>query len=235
VATLLAVATSATLVACGDSTGLSDNSYDINFDFTNGIQGWVAGFADYPVGKENEWGLSSSLAALPAPLDVTRKGILLTGTNHSDDLFMYITQGVTGLVPNAQYSARFRVSLATNAPRNCVGIGGAPGESVVLKVGGTSAQPARVVDAQQYYRASFDHGNQLADGREAATVGNLANSNTNCTAPRYELKEFDSGSAGITISSDASGRLWLVVGVDSGFEGTTTVYITRVSVELSPR
>ena len=234
-ATILALAASSTLAACGDDTGLTDNSYDIDFDFTNGIQGWVAGFADYPVGKETEWGLSSSLAALPVPLDVTRKAILLTGTNYSDDLFMYITQGVTGLVPNAEYSVRFRVTLATNAPKNCAGIGGAPGESVVLKVGGTSAQPARIVDSQQYYRASFDHGNQLADGREAATVGNLATSNTNCSVPRYELKEFDSGSAGIIINSDASGRLWLVVGVDSGFEGTTTVYITRVSVELSPR
>jgi hypothetical protein len=232
---MVAVAVSTMLVACGDSTGLADNSYDIDFDFTNGIQGWVAGFSDYPVGKEMEWGLSSSLAALPAPLDVTRKGILLTGTNYSDDLFMYITQGVIGLVPNATYSARFRVMLATNAPRNCAGIGGAPGESVVLKVGGTSVLPARVVDSQQYYRASFDHGSQLANGREAATVGNLANSNTNCSVPRYELKEFDSGNAGITISSDASGRLWLVVGVDSGFEGTTTVYITSVSVQLSPR
>jgi hypothetical protein len=234
----IAALASTTLVACGDDTGLSDNSYDIDFDFTNGIQGWVAGFADYPVGKEAEWGLNSSLAALPLPLDVTRKAILLTGTNHSDDLFMYITQGVTGLVPNAQYAARFRVTLATNAPRNCAGIGGAPGESVVLKVGGTSTQPARIVDAQQYYRASFDHGSQLATGRDAANVGNLANSNTNCTVPRYELKEFDSGSSnntGIIINSDASGRLWLVVGIDSGFEGTTTVYITRVSVELNPR
>ena len=148
---------------------------------------------------------------------------------------MYLTQGVTGLLPNAQYAARFRVTLATNAPKNCAGIGGAPGESVVLKVGGTSAQPARIVDSQQYYRATFDHGSQLANGREAATVGNLATSNTNCSAPRYELKDFDSGTTEIVINSDASGRLWLVVGVDSGFEGTTTVYITRVSVELSPR
>ena len=53
--------------------------------------------------------------------------------------------------------------------------------------------------------------------------------------PRYELKEFDSGSTPITITADASGRLWLVVGIDSGFEGTTTVYITRVSVSLDPR
>ena len=29
--------------ACGDSVGVSDDSYDIEFDFSNDYQGWVAG------------------------------------------------------------------------------------------------------------------------------------------------------------------------------------------------
>jgi hypothetical protein len=221
--------------ACSDSAGISDDSYDIAFDFSSDYQGWAAGFADYPVGKETEWAIGSSLAALPAPLDGSRKGILLSGQNHSDDLFMYITRGVTGLVPNAQYEARFRVTLATNAPRNCVGIGGAPGESVVLKVGATAAEPQRIVDAAQYYRANFDHGSQLNGGRNAAPLGNIATSNANCAVPRYELKEFDGGATPVTISTDATGRLWLVVGVDSGFEGMTAVYITAVRVAFNKR
>src|SRR5215203_1429434 len=192
----------AALVACGDSTGTGDNNYDIEFDFSNDYQGWVAGFADYPVGKETEWAIGASLAPLPAPLDASRKGILLTGMNHSDDLFMYVTRGITALTPNKTYALRFRVTLATNAPKNCVGVGGAPGESVVLKVGGTSTEPARVVDAAEYYRA---------------------NSNTNCLTPRYELKQYDSGTMSLTVNADASGRVWLVVGIDSGFEGTTSV------------
>jgi hypothetical protein len=231
----IAALAAATLLACGDSAGLSDNSYDITFDFSNDFQGWVAGFTDYPVGKETEWAIGASLASLPAPLDVSRKGIRLTGENHSDDLFMYLTRGVTGLLPNAQYSARFRVTLATNAPRNCVGVGGAPGESVVLKVGATASEPQRIVDASQYYRASFDHGAQLVGGRDAKPLGNIATSNTNCLVPRYELKEFDTGAAPLTVSTDASGRLWLVVGIDSGFEGTTAVYITSVRIALDPR
>jgi hypothetical protein len=231
----MAALAAVTLLACGDSAGLSDNSYDITFDFSNDYQGWVAGFADYPVGKEAEWAIGASLAALPAPLDASRKGIRLTGDNHSDDLFMYLTRGVTGLLPNAQYSARFRVTLATNAPRNCVGIGGAPGESVVLKVGATASEPQRIVDAAQYYRANFDHGSQLVGGRDAKPLGNIATSNTNCAVPRYELKEFDTGATPLTVSTDASGRLWLVVGIDSGFEGTTAVYITAVRIALDPR
>jgi len=232
---ILSVATVAALIACGDSTGIGDDNYDIEFDFSNDYQGWVAGFADYPVGKEADWGIGSSLAALPSPLDVSRKGILLTGTNHSDDLFMYMTRGITALTPNKSYALRFRVTLATNAPKNCVGIGGAPGESVVLKVGGTSTEPGRIVDAGQYYRANFDHGSQLTGGQDVSPVGDLANSNTNCLTPRYELKQYDSGTMPLMVNADASGRLWLVVGIDSGFEGMTSVYITSVKVDVDPR
>jgi len=229
---LASLVSAAALVACSDSVGASDDSYAVIFDFSSDYQGWVAGFVDYPVGKEAEWGIGSSLAPLPAPLDPARKGILLTGANHSDDLFMYITREGPTLAPNASYVVRYRVTVATNAPKNCAGIGGAPGESVVLKVGATPEEPARIVDAAQYYRANFDHGSQLAGGRDALPVGNIANSNTDCAVPRYELKQFDS--APLTIATSASGRWWLVVGVDSGFEGTTAVYITAVRVAIGP-
>ena len=230
---LLAFATVA-LAGCGDSVGATDDSFDLEFDFSSGVQGWVAGFSDYPVGKEGEWKLAWTLAPLPAPLDGTRKGILLTGENGSDDLFMYITREGARLAPNAEYAVRMRVTVATNAPRNCVGIGGSPGESVVLKVGATALEPTRYVDAAQYYRASFDHGAQLAGGRDAAPVGNLATSNTNCTTPRYELKQFDTA-APLMLATTASGRAWFVVGIDSGFEGTTSVYIAAVRITVDPR
>src|SRR5688500_19968499 len=112
---VVSAAAVAALIACGDSTGIGDDNYDIEFDFSNDYQGWVAGFADYPVGTEVEWGIGSSLATLPSPLDVSRKGILLTGTNHSDDLFMYMTRDIAELTPNKAYALRFSGTLATNA------------------------------------------------------------------------------------------------------------------------
>jgi hypothetical protein len=232
---IMVALTMAALTGCGDSAGPSDDSFDIQFDFSNDYQGWAPGFSDYPVGKETEWAIGSSLAPLPAPLDGSRKGILLTGQNHSDDLFMYLTHEVAPLAPNAEYAVRFRVTLATNAPRNCVGIGGSPGESVVLKVGATPVAPARIVDAAGYYRANFDHGSQLNSGRNTTVVGNLATSNTNCNVARYELKEFDSGSSPVLVTTSATGRLWLVIGVDSGFEGTTAVYVTTARIAIDPR
>ena len=232
-AAVLASLVSATALAgCGDPIGARDDSFDVAFDFSNDYQGWVPGFVDYPVGREAEWGIGSSLAPLPAPLDPSRQGILLTGANHGDDLFMYVTHEGPTLAPNASYVMRYRVTIATNAPSGCAGIGGAPGESVVLKVGATPTEPARIVDATQYYRANFDHGSQLAGGRDALPVDNIATSNTNCALPRYELKVFDS--APLAVATSATGSLWLVVGVDSGFEGTTTVYITSVRVAIGP-
>jgi hypothetical protein len=96
-------------------------------------------------------------------------------------------------------------------------------------------EPGRTVDAAGYYRANFDHGSQLNGGRNATVVGNLATSNTNCNVSRYELKEFDSGSTPLLVTTTATGRLWLMVGVDSGFEGTTAVYITAIRVAIDPR
>ena len=230
---LTLLVSTAALAGCGDSFGASDDSFDLEFDFSRDYQGWSPSFADYPVGKETEWAIGSAIALLPAPLDPARKGILLTGANHGDDLFMYLTREGPRLAPNASYAVRFRVTVATNAPKNCAGIGGAPGESVVLKVGATPVEPGRIVDAAQYYRATFDHGSQLAGGRDALPVGDLATSNTNCAVPRYELKELASGS--LTVATSPSGRLWLVVGVDSAFEGTTAVYVTGVRVAIAPR
>ena len=232
---LVAALTAVAIMACGDSVGIRDDSYDIEFDFSADYQGWTAGFADYPVGKEAEWAIGSALAPLPAPLDPSRKGILLTGDNHSDDLFMYLTREGAPLVPNANYAVRIRVTLATNAPRNCAGIGGSPGESVVLKVGATPVAPSRIVDAAGYYRATFDHGSQLNSGRNTTVVGNLATSNTNCSVARYELKEFDTGATPVLVSTNASGRLWFIIGVDSGFEGTTAVYVTSARIAIDPR
>ena len=74
---VLAIAVSFALAACSDHTALSPDAVaniELQYDFSTGFQGWDAAFADYPVGKEAEWGLNASLATLPAPLETTRRG-----------------------------------------------------------------------------------------------------------------------------------------------------------------
>ena len=122
------------------------------FDLDEGAQGWEVGFADYPAGQENFYALESEWKALPAPL-AAMNGIFISGNNHSDNLFMYAKRRLTGLKPNTRYSLIFGVEFATNADSGCAGIGGAPGESVAVKVGAAEDEP----EADQLSQGQYPH------------------------------------------------------------------------------
>jgi hypothetical protein len=48
----------------------------------------------------------------------------------------------------------------------------------------------------------------------------------------YTLIERDNFQQPVTVRSDANGNLWIVVGTDSGFEGTSTLYYNEIEVRL---
>ena len=51
----------------------------------------------------------------------------------------------------------------------------------------------------------------------------------------WELKELRSGRTPLVVTPGADGSVWLIVGTDSGFEGRTSLYYTRVVAEFTPR
>lgn len=229
VAAVLALALG--IAGCDDAAGPDPDTLEFTFDFNAGMNGWEAGFADYPEGGEENHALESGHRPLPAPLNSARRGAFLSGRNHSDDLLMYMTRPVAGLEPNAMYGVNYEVEFATQAPSGCSGVGGAPGESVFVKTGAAPMPPVRVVDDQAHYRLQYDIGNQAQGGAHALTIGNIAGPGTDCFNPAFALKTLASPRA-LTVQADAEGRIWLFVGVDSGFESTTSVYFTRVEVRF---
>ena len=48
----------------------------------------------------------------------------------------------------------------------------------------------------------------------------------------YSLKQLDT-EAPIEVKSNDSGELWLIIGTDSGFESTTTIYYNRIKVTVA--
>lgn len=229
--------TLAALLACGlfaCDSGVEPApaaSVQLDANFNAGTHGWLADFTDFPEGEREKHQVESGHRALPQPLDTTRRGYMLSGMNHSDDMFMYIRRRVTGLFPDTDYDIGFRVTLATDAPAGCAGVGGAPGESVVLKAGAAAAEPVPVVRDGDY-RLDVDKGEQLEEGTAALILGNMATTSDDCFAPVYELKQFDSAPRTLRVRTDAGGRVWLFVGTESGFEARTRVYITRVQADL---
>jgi hypothetical protein len=220
------------IVACDGTLGLDPHDgMEVNYDFRTAGNGWVAGFTDYPIDGEEMMELESGLLPLPAPLDTTRAGFMLSAMNRSDDVFMYIRRQLGGLVPDADYDIAFQVQLATNAASGCFGIGGPPGEAVVVKTGASAVEPLR---QQRHgdWRMNIDKGEQMEEGNTTLIVGHIGNSSDDCHEPPYELKDFDSAPRKLRVRTDAAGALWLFVGTESGFEGRTTVYITKVRARL---
>lgn len=140
----------------------------LSFDFAGGIAGWSGAAADYTA-ETAPIDVVWAHAALPAPL--AGSGFRLSGTNHSDDLFIYVKRQVGGLQHGRSYGVAMQLRLATGAPSGCVGVGGAPGESVWVHAGATASEPRTVLQGAQDYRVNIDRGNQSVGGQPGRRDG----------------------------------------------------------------
>ena len=205
---------------------------EYTYTFEEGSEGWAHGFADLPVDADpefyqllGEWG--------PLPGELTGSGYRLTGDNHSDDLFMFIKLRVDGLVPGASYDVAFTIDMATSVPEGLMGIGGSPGESVYLKAGVVAVEPISVEDAGGFLRLNIDKGQQSQGGQDMIVLGHIAYPEGDTTGEEWRIKHFDNGGQSFQTTASADGSLWLIVGIESGFEGLTDITFDTVTFIMS--
>jgi len=111
-----------------------------------------------------------------------------------------------------------------------MGGGGPPGAGVVFKIGAVAVQPATTADALGWLRMNFDKDSLgLAGGADMLTVGDIGNT-LPCPSPGYQPKTLTRN--GFSTTTSADGSLWLILGTDSGFEGTTTLYYDSIVATL---
>ena len=203
------------------------------FDFSAGDQGFASGFADLPAGDNPAlYNLVADHRNLPAELG-GGKGLFISGTNRSDDLWMFWKKKLTGLQPNTEYQVVLDVEMASNVVLDLVGVGGAPGESVYVKAGVSQAEPLVAPDSQGWLRLTVDKGNQSTSGSAAAVLGNVAKENDD--SEQYAILHRNNRSVQQSGTTSADGSLWIFFGTDSGFEGTTSLYYTHAAAVLSPK
>jgi hypothetical protein len=157
---------------------------------------------------------------------------MMSGNNHSDDLFMFVKRKIAGLLPNTNYTLVFEIELASDATEGSVGVGGSPGENVYLKAGASSVEPTKVVQSNQYV-LNIDKGNQSTAGSNAIVLGDIAT-----PAGRHGFTLISRTNASYAAQpfigkTNSAGEIWLLVGTDSAFEGTTTVYYTKMNIVFS--
>ena len=201
------------------------------YNFQEDSEDWTAGFADYPneANAEEFYELEFSHSMLPSPLRITDGALKQAGNNHSDDLFMFVKKKITELVPYRTYNISMEIEFASNASNGATGIGGSPAEDVFIKAGASTSEPLKVLDnSDNYYRMNIDKGNQAQDGANMKLIGDFANGTESSAYNLVTLKTMNS----ISVESNSNGEIWLVVGTDSGFEGTTVIYYNKIKAIL---
>ncbi len=215
------------LASCNKPEG-PDFFREIAYNFNENMEGWKVMFSDYPVGDEENYELASSFTKLPLPLDTNLYAVMITGNNHSDDLFTYMYVPVTGLAPNTTYQTTFVVNLASNVATNSVGAGGSP--NLALGVGALDTVPVNVIDNMGYYRPNFEVKLQSGESNEIMQVIGRIGVTDNTT--QYTAISRNNFNDPMELKTNGDGMLYLLCGWDSGFEGITTLYIKTIIVRF---
>ncbi|NOU20034.1 MAG: hypothetical protein HOO91_20950 [Bacteroidales bacterium] len=202
------------------------------FTFNNGNENWVPFFSDYPVGKETSYELEFTNAFLPAPLDRNIKALKISGINHSDDLLSAICHKFDNLQPNIAYSIIFNIDIASNALIGGAGVGGDPNLSI--GVGGINYLPTNIIDNSNYYRPNFISKLQSGLSNEVfQIIGNIGVSSSYPTL--FKIINRNNTDSPISITTNALGEFWLMIAIDSGYEGITTLYFKSINIEIDTK
>ena len=78
---------------------------------------------------------------------------------------------------------------------------------------------------------NIDKGNQARGGESMAILGAVRHSGLEGRECR--IKTLDGSGSLVSVEAGDEGRVWLIVGTVSGFEGLSTLYYARISCTLA--
>lgn len=208
----------------------------LSYSFSNSVEGFEIDVADYDVDHPDNNKIAAGLAQLPEPYEY-RQGIRFSWFNYSDDFKGLIKKQITELEADTTYSVSFRVDIVTSESNECVGVGGGPGSSVFVKGAVLPFEPTRFVSSESganaMYRVNIDDGQ--SGGEDVVLLGNIGLP-ISCDASQesrvWEQKTLANDEE-YTIITSSTGDAWVYVSIDSGFEGTTEVFIADVELEIT--
>ena len=220
------------LTGCGGSTSEPSIGTDINYSFAQNTDGWEVGYSDYSTGTKPT-DVEQVHAVVPIP--GASKALYMGGTNLSDDLLLYTTRKVTGLLPNNTYTGSFTVTFASDAPAGCAGVGGSPGESVWLIGAVTDIKPENTQQGDTV-QLNISRGNQSTEGDSSAVLGTIGVPDIPCTANNRQAVIKTLGpSKWISFRTDNTGSAWILVGIDSGAWGNSRIWLENITFTYEPR
>lgn len=199
------------------------------YNFTENTEGWLGGFADWhPPYESNDWGFVFERTPLPAPLNTSKYALQLGGMNRSDDLFMFLKKEISGLGANTTYNVVFELEIASNAPTDGMGVGGAP-HLLTIKAGAVLLEPDTIfsTDENLFIMKNIEKGYQSQGGKDVKILGDIG------VAPGqtdYALITRNNKNNPHSIKTGANGKVWVLIGTDSAFEGRSDIYYSQIKI-----
>jgi hypothetical protein len=95
-----------------------------------------------------------------------------------------------------------------------------------LKAGAAPIEPK--TDATTY-AFNLDKGKGSADGKRMVTLGNVSNDQNKSG---YVLVPRGNNDKPVQVEADSNGKIWLCIGIDSGYKGTTLVFFDSIKASI---
>jgi hypothetical protein len=165
------------------------------------------------------------MAAMPITAQESTNGrgaYMISCNNASGDVFMFLKKKIEGLKANTNYNVVYEIELASNA---------VAGQGIILKGGASELEPKKVIE-NSYYVLNIDKGTDTTSGENAIAFGDIGASNSE-TDYNSTVKGNVNSSVPFLTRTNSKGELWIILGTDSLFEGTTTVYFTNINLVFS--
>jgi hypothetical protein len=204
--------------------------------FDEGDEGWVAEFADYPKGLED----SMRLEFKPSQLFVSESignisALKQSGHATNSDLFMFVKQQISGLQPNSRYTVNIVVELNSQLKEEYAGDLDNAAYGSFLKVGAFKTEPVTTLEQDEdnaevsIVKTDFDKGEDDKGGLDMTMIGRLEYTSLEASPILLNGSNIDFP---IYTATDADGKLWIAVGVDTNIPVYQEISYTFINAEF---
>jgi len=224
-----AVLSSLLIVSCGNSTPDITPSLPV-IEFTNTFEstqeGWNSSFFGPSSDATESFNFKSGLEAIP---DLESKGLLLSATSSDAGLVMYVQKQLTGFVANQDYNLLYKVGLASNLSSDtaCEGF---QGKRTVVKITAGEKEPKKVL-AENLEILDLGTG-------PFQRIGVVGHKSRNCEDTNFAINTLSNltppFNSPVKITSDAQGKIWAAIVLDSSYIGQSKFYIDSIEITATP-
>ena len=198
------------------------------FDFEGGSQDWEGGISDFPVDYQGSANFSFDNSKVPNSIIAESSGLKISADNPHGDLFYFFKRRIDGLQPGTSYKLDFEFLMYTQVLLDSNAFSS---NEIYLKIGAADHAPVLEQitrsDSIEYMALNVDKGKSNSDsGQDLINIGSIKE----FTGKMPETISGNSFDNEIIVTADDNGRIWLVIGVDSGLKGQLTFGMDALTV-----